>query len=345
MSSETLPDPPIGPEVDCTDLDSFMLNTERLLGSELVAVSSHAIIGAAVLLWCRAWKQRPAASLPDDERVLAGFAGMQLARFRKVRDKVLRGFVKCSDGRLYHPVLAAEAAVAYHKMKIFRTQLESKKIKKTAMRAAKKARKSAIPGESVPGTDSGHTGTLPPPPPPPAAPLLLPPQTPLITTPHHPPTPTTTSRAPDGAAGGGGRDFAFEGTIIRLAQLQFDRWKARYHAIPDLVAELEAFDAKLVDEGLGGKWFARVAGWLNAKHQAFAAKPGGTSRPGADFVASTAVYAPESPQHWRDRLRVWFDRQQGSPDPDSWPDTWGPPLGDPDCRVPAEVLAEFRKEG
>jgi len=327
----TLPDPPIGPEVDCTDLDSFMLNTERLLGSELVAVSSHSIIGAAVLLWCRAWKQRPAASLPDDERVLAGFAKLPLSRFRKVRDKVLHGFLKCSDGRLYHPVLAAEAAVAYHKKNKYRTQLESEKKKKLAMRVAKKARKSAISDESVPRDVRSYTGTV-------TGTVReereSPPQT------ESQPRATATAEPPSG----GGRDFGFEGTIIRLSQRDFDRWKAKFHHF-DLAAELEAFDAKLVDEGFEGKWFARVAGWLNAKHQAFAAKPGGMSRPGADFVASSVAYAPESPQHWRDRLRVWFDRQQGSPDPDSWPDTWGPPLGEPDCRVPRDVLAEFWREG
>ena len=113
--SETLPEPPIGPEVDCTDLDSFMLNTQRLLGSELVAMSSHAVIGGAVLLWCRASKQHPAASLPDDDRVLAGFANMHILALAQVARADPPRFIKCSDGRLYHPVLAADAAIAFAK--------------------------------------------------------------------------------------------------------------------------------------------------------------------------------------------------------------------------------------
>jgi uncharacterized protein YdaU (DUF1376 family) len=90
-----------------------MLNTERLMSSELLALHGNDVLGAALLLWCRAWKQRPAASLPDDDRVLAAFARLPLKRFREIRDAVMRGFVKCSDGRLYHRFLSVEASKAY----------------------------------------------------------------------------------------------------------------------------------------------------------------------------------------------------------------------------------------
>jgi uncharacterized protein YdaU (DUF1376 family) len=115
LVSNDLPPPLVEPRVDCTDLDGFMLNTERLMSSELPALYGNEIIGAALMLWCRAWKQRPAASLPDDDKVNSAFARLPLARFRKLKDAVMHGFVKCSDGRLYHPVLAAEAAKAYEK--------------------------------------------------------------------------------------------------------------------------------------------------------------------------------------------------------------------------------------
>jgi hypothetical protein len=94
------PAPFVEPDVDCSDLDGFMLNTERLMSSELVALHGNHILGAAVLLWCRAWKQRPAASLPDDDRINAAFARLSLKKFRQVKEAVLRGFVKRSDGRL-----------------------------------------------------------------------------------------------------------------------------------------------------------------------------------------------------------------------------------------------------
>src|SRR5690242_7035852 len=110
---ETLPAPLVSADIDLSRLDGFMLDTSRLLGSELVALSTGDEFKAAVLLWCRAWKQRPACSLPDDDRVLASFAGVPLSKWKKIRDVALRGFVKCSDGRQYHKVLAEDAVRAF----------------------------------------------------------------------------------------------------------------------------------------------------------------------------------------------------------------------------------------
>lgn len=123
--TEQLPEPLVPADCDCTDLDGFVLNVERLMASELVALSTHEEVAAALFLWCRAWKQKPAASLPDDERVMAAFARLPLARFRKLRGAVLHGFVKCSDGRWYHRVLAAEAIKAFEKKLEFRKRRET----------------------------------------------------------------------------------------------------------------------------------------------------------------------------------------------------------------------------
>ena len=106
---ENPPAPLVPSEVDLKKLDGFMLDTVALLGSELVALSTGEEFKAAVLLWCRAWKQRPACSLPDNDRVLASFAMVAPSRWRKVKIMALHGFIKCADGRLYHPVLAKDA--------------------------------------------------------------------------------------------------------------------------------------------------------------------------------------------------------------------------------------------
>lgn len=124
MTNDALPAPPVPPYCDCTDLDGFMLNVEKLMASELVALANHEQVAAALFVWCRAWKQIPAASLPDDDDVIAAFARLPVARFRKHRAKIMRGFKKCSDGRLYHSVLAAEALVAFEKKVKFRNKRE-----------------------------------------------------------------------------------------------------------------------------------------------------------------------------------------------------------------------------
>jgi len=115
MTQEQLPAPPVPPDVDLTNMDGFVLNAVRLLGSELVVLSTGDEFKAAVLLWCRAWLNRPHASLPDNDKILASYAGMPLPKWRKVRDMALRGFQKCSDGRLYHPLLAADAVRSHER--------------------------------------------------------------------------------------------------------------------------------------------------------------------------------------------------------------------------------------
>lgn len=101
------------PIVDVRDLDGFMLNVERLLASELWALSTGEEFKAAVGLWCRAWKQIPAGSLPNDERVLASFAGVTMARWAKIRGMAMRGFMLGADGRLHHRVLIEDAKRAF----------------------------------------------------------------------------------------------------------------------------------------------------------------------------------------------------------------------------------------
>jgi uncharacterized protein YdaU (DUF1376 family) len=149
-----LPAPLTAPECDCTDLDGFMLNVERLMASELVALSTHEVVGASLFLWCRAWKQRPAASLPDDDRVNAAFARLPIARFRKLKDEILRGFVKCSDGRLYHRVLSEEATGAYERKLAFqkRRAADAKRLKEWRQNKGETADETPI--ETPPETPS-----------------------------------------------------------------------------------------------------------------------------------------------------------------------------------------------
>ncbi len=119
-----LPAPLVAADVDVRDLDSFLFNVERLMASELVALSSHEVVAAALFLWCRAWKQMPAASLPDDDRVICAYSRLSVTRYRKLKTEILRGFVKCSDGRLYHRTLAAEANAAFARKQSFRERRE-----------------------------------------------------------------------------------------------------------------------------------------------------------------------------------------------------------------------------
>lgn len=107
-----LPAPMTPPDCDLRGLTFMPLDVVRLGDSDLFAISTGAEFKAAVALWCKAWLQVPAASLPNDERVLAHLSGAG-PQWRRVRDVALRGWVLCSDGRLYHPVIAEKAIAAF----------------------------------------------------------------------------------------------------------------------------------------------------------------------------------------------------------------------------------------
>ena len=117
-TSLTVRPPLTPPDCDLRDFGHMPLDVRKFRDSDLVAVEDPEAIVAAIMLWGAAWHQIPAASLPDDDRVLANLAGYGIrssgvAAWKKIRSGALRGFVKCSDGRLYHPLVADKAKSAW----------------------------------------------------------------------------------------------------------------------------------------------------------------------------------------------------------------------------------------
>jgi hypothetical protein len=108
------PAPLTPPHCDLRDFSWMPLDVVRLRDSDLTVLASGDAFRAACLLWCASWHQVPAASLPTDDRLLANLAGYgrDMKGWSDVRDDALRGFVECSDGRLYHPVVAEKALEA-----------------------------------------------------------------------------------------------------------------------------------------------------------------------------------------------------------------------------------------
>jgi hypothetical protein len=100
--------------LDLRDFDWMPLEVMRLRDSDLSVLASGDAFRAAVLLWCAAWHQVPAGSLPSDDRLLANLAGYgrDLEGWVHVKDDAMRGFIECSDGRMYHPVVCEKALEA-----------------------------------------------------------------------------------------------------------------------------------------------------------------------------------------------------------------------------------------
>jgi hypothetical protein len=109
------PVPLVPSDCDLTDFNYMPLDVRRLRDSDLASLESPEACWAAVLLWCASWHQVPAASLPDDDRVLSQLAGFGrvVKEWQRIREGSLRGWVKCNDGRLYHPVVAEKALEAW----------------------------------------------------------------------------------------------------------------------------------------------------------------------------------------------------------------------------------------
>lgn len=127
-----LPTPLTPPDCDLRDFAFMPLDVVRLRDSDLAVTAEADEFRCAVLLWCAAWHQVPAASLPDDDKVLAQYAGYGrvVKEWQKVREGALRGWVKCSDGRLYHAVVAEKAGEAWLAKLRQRLKTECSRIKK-----------------------------------------------------------------------------------------------------------------------------------------------------------------------------------------------------------------------
>lgn len=115
MTTEKLPDPPIPAAIDLRTFDDMPLDVRALRDSDTAAEVTDQAFRAAVMLWCSAWHQIPAASLPNDDRKLAGLAGYgrDMRGWKRVRTQALRGFQLCSDGRLYHLYMCEKAIKAW----------------------------------------------------------------------------------------------------------------------------------------------------------------------------------------------------------------------------------------
>jgi uncharacterized protein DUF1376 len=115
MVADPLPEPLVPPEVDLTDFAYMPLDVRRLLKSEtwIDAAYEHKLGHALMCLWAESWHQIPAASLPDNDRVLARFAMCSSEEWAGLKAKALKGWIKCSDGLLYHPVVAEKALVSW----------------------------------------------------------------------------------------------------------------------------------------------------------------------------------------------------------------------------------------
>jgi hypothetical protein len=124
------------PDCDLRDFVWMPIDCNRLLTSETWVLGSADEKVASLTLWMKSWHQVPAGSLPDNDKMMAHMSEAG-AKWSKVRDHALRGWVKCSDGRFYHPVVCEKAREAW-------ANKCAQKARTEAARAAKAARRVGV---------------------------------------------------------------------------------------------------------------------------------------------------------------------------------------------------------
>jgi hypothetical protein len=140
-------DPIVPSDVDLRGFPYTPIFRARLFGSSFHAKTTDAEWRAGVTLWLKSWDQVPAGTLPDDDIELCRLAelGREARAWAKVKRGALHGWIKCSDGRLHHPVVAEGVLEAW--------------AKHTAARRKGIAGASKRWGDSHPPTDSPANGS------------------------------------------------------------------------------------------------------------------------------------------------------------------------------------------
>ena len=115
MLNDNLPSPLVPADVDLADFAFMPVDVQRLLKSDtwLAAIDNKLIAWACINLWFESWHQKPASSLPGNERLLARIAQVDIEQFLDIQETVMHGWTLCSDGRYYHKVVAEKALEAW----------------------------------------------------------------------------------------------------------------------------------------------------------------------------------------------------------------------------------------
>jgi len=127
-----LPPPPVPADADLSDFKFMPLEVARLRRSKawLICKRKPELAFYMLNLWTASWHERPAGSLEDDDDVLADAAMCSADKWPKVRADAMRGWAKCCDGRLYHPVVAEKVLDSYHGKAVARWSKECDRIRK-----------------------------------------------------------------------------------------------------------------------------------------------------------------------------------------------------------------------
>jgi hypothetical protein len=147
-----LPEPLTPADSDLRSFPFMPLEVDRLRKSRawLRAKRDPEIAFYLINLWTASWHELPAGSLEDDDEVLADRAMCEPKRWDRIKEKAMRGWVKCSDGRLYHATVAEKVHTAWEDKLAQRARTEAGREAKRKKRLLAEAQKTVTaPTETV----------------------------------------------------------------------------------------------------------------------------------------------------------------------------------------------------
>lgn len=228
------------------DFPALPLWTDAYLGdTRHLTTLEH---GAYLLLMMTAWRT-PDCRLPDNDKLLARWAGLGPRQWQQIKPQVMQ-FWHLDEGHWVQKRLSKEAVWV-------RKSATANKERASLGGKAKALKDRAKP---LLEADEKHASGMQP--------------TPT-------PTPTPKVEGKEHSS----KTYYFTGSVVRLTREDFDRWAAAFPAIFDLKAELTSIDAWLASQPDGDrKWFHRTAGMLNKRQQALA-KEAAAPDAGGEHVA------------------------------------------------------------
>ena len=160
--TEVLPAALVPGEVDLRDFQFTPLYRSRLFGSSFHARSTDAEWRAGMTLWLKSWV--PAGTLPDDNIDLCRLAelGRDMKAWTRIRKGAMRGWIKCSDGRLHHPVVAQGVMEAWARRDVAKRKGRAGAAKRWTEQGKDASPTASAAGPPDPSAEApANTGTVP----------------------------------------------------------------------------------------------------------------------------------------------------------------------------------------
>lgn len=266
-----LPQPPYPADVRAKGW-RFDLDIERIENSDTWTLTPPDMRPWLLMLWMRSWTQTPCGSLPANDELVAARIGMEARIFGANRDILMRGWYRCSDGRLYHPVITES-------VETMRDSRKAERLKKAKQRAGAQGEDSPPP-PSPPAPAPSVTAPAP-------SPANVPgdrPGNPEVVPPLSQVSPTTgpgtgpgtgtgkktsansrPTASPDGSLFDGFWSSYPKKVAKKAARKAFDKLKPTAETMVQILAALKAQVASEEWRKEGGQYIPHPASWLNAE--------------------------------------------------------------------------------